>query len=441
VTEDVQIRRWHGQANNGAGITAASSALASAVKSQKNGSPNILFAMSGDVIVGVYAGAQIDNDGLASIIQQFAEREAGRQVDQTSGQVCASNSTSPEILGIFVDTTGSMAAAKSALGGWNNATCLDSGGDETDTWKAVTIARVPGTAIAVGPADGGDAGIGDSDEHDDSSKLLKRATCKYTQAVSGDGCYSISQRCGITQAQLLSYNNDTNLCSDVKVGQYLCCSSGSLPDFTPQPNSDGSCKTYTFKAGDYCSAIATANTMTVADIEARNKNTWGWISCNATIYTGTIICLSTGTPPMPGSVSNALCGPTVPNTSKPSNMSTLASLNPCPLNVCCDIWGQCGITSIFCESSPAPNGAPGTSTNPAKLCVNSCNMVITNNSTKPSSFKTIGYWEAFNGQRPCLHMKVRMRSHLETPSATPLPHEGNKFRLTDDTFFTIGEPN
>jgi chitinase len=72
-------------------------------------------------------------------------------------------------------------------------------------------------------------------------------TCSYTQAVAGDGCYSIAERCDITQAQLISYNGDPNLCSDLQVGQYLCCSSGTLPDFTPQPNANGSCLTYTIQ--------------------------------------------------------------------------------------------------------------------------------------------------------------------------------------------------
>jgi chitinase len=404
-TQDIQIvRRGQDSSDNGAAITAATSALARAVKSQKNGSPTILFAKSGQAIVGVYAGSQIENQGLGRIIQQFAEREAGHQVDQTAAQLCGPDSIGSQILGIFVDTIGDLKSVKAALGDWNNATCLDSGEGETETWPAVTIAMVPGKTIAVGPTDGGTPGNSDRN-------LVKRATCTYTQAVSGDGCWSIATRCGITQTQLISYNNDANLCSDLQVGQYICCSSGTLPDFTPQPNADGTCKSYTVKSGDYCAAIAQANTMTVTDIENRNKNTWGWTGCSY-LLVGEVICLSTGSPPMPGAVANAVCGPTVPGTPRPADMSTLANLNPCPLNVCCNVWGQCGITKDFCVPSPADTGAPGTATPGSNGCVASCGMVITNNAAPPTSFKTVGYWEAWNGQRPCLHMKVRLSSRV-----------------------------
>ena len=60
----------------------------------------------------------------------------------------------------------------------------------------------------------------------------------------------------------------------------MCCSSGTLPDFTPQPNLDGTCKSYTVKTGDYCAAIASTNTIQATDIETRNKNTWGWARCS-----------------------------------------------------------------------------------------------------------------------------------------------------------------
>lgn len=410
---DIQIIRWRSQDSsaNGAAITAVTSALAQAVKSQKNSGTSILFAKLGQAIVGVYAGSQIDSQGLSGTIQQFAEREAGQQVAQTAAQLCDSESLGSQILGIFVDTTGDLGSVKAALGGWNNATCLGSGRGETETWPAVAIAMVPGKTIAVGPKDGGTPGNSDSDNNNNNNNLVKRATCKYTQVVSGDGCYSVAQRCAITQAQLISYNNDANLCSDIQVGQYVCCSSGTLPDFTPQPNADGTCKSYTVKSGDYCAAIAQANTMTVAAIESRNKNTWGWAGCSY-LLVGAVMCLSTGSPPMPGAVANSVCGPTVPGTARPADMSTLASLNPCPLNVCCDVWGQCGITQDFCVPTPADTGAPGTAKPGTNGCVSGCNMVITNNAAPPASFMKVGYWEAWNGQRPCLHMKVSVVEFL-----------------------------
>jgi hypothetical protein len=48
-------------------------------------------------------------------------------------------------------------------------------------------------------------------------------------------------------------------------------------------------------------------------------------------------------------------------TTQPSGGTDLATLNPCPLNVCCNIWGQCGMTDDFCVISKSETGAPGTS--------------------------------------------------------------------------------
>jgi len=141
--QDFSIQ-WRGQGkdsgSNWAAITDAISALARAINSQKSGSSTILFAKSGPAIVGVYAGSQIENTNLGHIVQQFAEREAGHQVDQVAAQLCSQDSLGSLVVWIFVDTTGDLRPVKAALGGWNNATCLDSGGGQTETWAAVTVA-------------------------------------------------------------------------------------------------------------------------------------------------------------------------------------------------------------------------------------------------------------------------------------------------------------
>jgi hypothetical protein len=46
------------------------------------------------------------------------------------------------------------------------------------------------------------------------------------------------------------------------------------------------------------------------------------------------------------------------DTKKPDkgNAWDWADLNPCPLNACCDVWGQCGITPEFCTNSTEDGG-------------------------------------------------------------------------------------
>ncbi|KAL3462009.1 hypothetical protein BJX64DRAFT_288751 [Aspergillus heterothallicus] len=70
-----------------------------------------------------------------------------------------------------------------------------------------------------------------------------------------------------------------------------------------------------------------ANDLTVDEIESLNTETWGWNGCD-TLWVGIIMCLSTGDPPMPASLDNAVCGPQVPGTEAPTNGTALADLNP-----------------------------------------------------------------------------------------------------------------
>lgn len=168
--------------------------------------------------------------------------------------------------------------------------------------------------------------------------LLPRADCRSIQVVAGDSCASLATRCNIPGPDITKYNTAPNFCATLQPGQHICCSAGTLPDFTPKPNPDGSCATATVNADDTCFGIASANGLTVDQLNDFNKNTWAWNGC-ASLWVGTIICLSTGTPPMPAPIANTVCGPQVPGTVKPAAGVDIASLNPCPLNACCDVWG------------------------------------------------------------------------------------------------------
>jgi chitinase len=236
------------------------------------------------------------------------------------------------------------------------------------------------------------------------SHLHRRADCNTAKVVAGDGCASLATKCGITAAQFTTYNPSSTLCSSLAVGQYVCCSSGTLPDLTPKPNADGSCKTYTVVQGDSCSVISAANSLTNAQLETLNKNTWGWTGCD-NLGVGVVMCLSSGTAPFPASVAGTVCGPQVPGTIAPASGVNISEMNPCPLNACCDIWGQCGTDDEFCTISKSASGAPGTAAKGQYGCISNCGTEIVKGSA-PSSFISIGYFEAFNFNRNCLNMDV-----------------------------------
>ncbi|KAH7320966.1 putative glycosyl hydrolase, family 18 [Stachybotrys elegans] len=229
-------------------------------------------------------------------------------------------------------------------------------------------------------------------------------TCKTREVVSGDICDTIAPKCGISVADFKKVNPQNNFCTTLKVGQPVCCTRGKLPDLRPKPKSNGFCFDYTIKPGDDCSIIAARRTMTVANLESFNKNTWGWNGCDP-LYANTKICLSTGTPPMPAIDPLAICGPTVNGTVQPPAGTNISSLNPCPLNACCNVWGNCGLTSDFCNIERAASGAPGTSAPKKNSCIYNCGMNIVKGSP-PAKKINVAYFEAWNGNRACLKMDV-----------------------------------
>lgn len=388
---DIQLIWW---GKNDAGVSTQVASAAEQLRSSlqqdeancEESSSSILFAQSGTTVVGMYVGSEIEKLSAADIIQKFIDdgNTTSGLPDRLAAQLCGKISS--QIFGVFVDTTGNVSAVQEALRSWNEAKCL-TGFDGEQVW--------PNTAVEmILPSE-------------NKRSLDPRGnTCSYIQANAGDGCSSLAQRCHISQADLQKYNPGSDFCKTLKKGQYVCCSSGSLPDFSPKKNADGSCFSYTVKSGDVCAAIATAHSTTPDKIESYNKHTWGWQGCDH-LMVGQAICLSDGDPPMPAPVKNAVCGPQVPGTKRPTNGTALADLNPCPLNACCDIWGQCGITPDFCTPNPASTGAPGTAKPGSNGCISNCGTNITNNHDEPKNFFRIGYFEAFNGDRPCLHMSVR----------------------------------
>lgn len=168
--------------------------------------------------------------------------------------------------------------------------------------------------------------------------LAIRDDCSTIQAVSGDNCKTLAGKCYVSGSDFAKYNSfQPNLCSTLMPSHHVCCSTGTLPSFSPKPNSDGTCASYLIISQDTCSKISQSNSLTIQNLEDFNSKTWGWTGCSD-LLAGIKMCLSTGAPPMPAPISNAVCGPQVPGTSAHSGVS-LASLNPCAINACCDDWG------------------------------------------------------------------------------------------------------
>ena len=223
---------------------------------------------------------------------------------------------------------------------------------------------------------------------------------------------SLARAGSISGADFTKYNPGATFCSTLKPKQHACCSSGTLPDFRPVANADGSCHSYQVKANDNCANLAAEYGLTVADIESFNKNTWGWNGCTL-LWIDAVLCLSKGTPPFPAPISNAVCGPQKLGTKPPTDGSNIANLNPCQLNACCNIWGQCGISKDFCIDTNT--GPPGTAAPGTYGCISNCGMdVIKGDGT--GAIK-IAYFEGFGLDRDCLFQDA---SQIDTSKFTHL---------------------
>lgn len=103
--------------------------------------------------------------------------------------------------------------------------------------------------------------------------------CRTIRADNGDGCASLAQKCGISGPDFTRYNG-AEICSRLTIGQAVCCSEGELPDTRPQPNPDGSCQSVTLQSGDSCWEIMTKYGITEQDLNDFNKDNAAWDGCS-----------------------------------------------------------------------------------------------------------------------------------------------------------------
>ncbi|EHK17714.1 glycoside hydrolase family 18 protein [Trichoderma virens Gv29-8] len=384
---------------------------------------DFLIAYSKGAVVAVYSGAAIDKTKtLPSVLHLFQEHlntTASTKLPMNMRlQLCEEDRNGDHIIGVAINIAGNIPTVQETVQTWNKAACVNNTEEYSTKLKGIRIFE----ASAPKPIDS---------TNGNSGHLLARAqranSCRTTTVAFGDSCGSLAKKCSISSADL----------SNLRPGQMICCSKGSLPDITPKPHPDGSCATYTIKPDDDCSRIAASNGLKIDQLEKFNdKTTWGWSGCKTPLVIGTNICLSKGTSPLPAPVSNAVCGPLVPGTKKPSAGQKLESLNPCPLNSCCNIWGQCGTTPDYCTPATGPTGNPGTAPRGKNGCISNCGVSIKNNAKPPSSFINVAYYESWNWDRPCLNYRAEdMRDTKYTHAHWAFASIDNNFQVTvNDTY-------
>ncbi|KAJ4307656.1 hypothetical protein N0V84_012581, partial [Fusarium piperis] len=352
----------------------------------------ILFAYIRGTLVGLYAGSQVDRrKTIDALLPTFVQALQGGSDVRQAVEACDEGPAS-HVFGLMADPTGDFVAVQAAVKSWNEGKCVAGGkGSKTKHLSKLTAWGYTLAANARGHS---------------ARSLDARDTCRSIEAENGDTCETLAKRCGVSLGSFESANKATkDLCDKTPAGQPVCCSSGELPSIKAKIQSNGVCTSYDTKMGDICDTIAAKHGITVEDLENWNKKTWAWDGCgNLNPYVR--ICVSAGDPPMPASVWNAECGPTKNDTKPPGEGEELADLNPCPLNVCCNRWGMCGLTDEFCLKSTSNTGNPGTGQPGEGGCISNCERKLTNNGKAPEKYRKIGYFEAWNYDRPCQHMHV-----------------------------------
>jgi chitinase len=200
------------------------------------------------------------------------------------------------------------------------------------------------------------------------------------------------------------------------------------------PRPDGSCVSYIIKTGDTCSSMAKAEGIKQSDLYKYNENTYGWGGCNG-LYPGMRICVGPGTPRLPAPNKDAECGPTKPGTVEDDGK--VEDLSPCPIKACCNIWGKCGVDKDYCVPTFSETGNPGTAEPNTNGCVQNCGLELVTGSP-PSEFIKVGYFEAWNRERPCLHMSPSeipsSYSHIHYSFADITPSFGVSLGRFSDVF-------
>lgn len=260
----LKLAKW-GTTTSSSDISSISSAVTQLADFYQQQSPSFtsLFSRSGNVVAGLYIGEEIAASNVPAIAHKFLQSVGSSSAEREAVQICGSPNftTGPRTFGLVYDTTGDLAAVQSTLSSWYNASCVTGSQSNTDL-GTMEIHLVRGNQISVGPQ-------GDQRDVAARSLLVERTTCSYTQVKSGDTCTTLAAECNVTLAQFETYNGGASQCNTLQPGQYVCCSSGTPPDFSPKPYANGTCYTYGVQSGDTCSAIASAHQMSATVIEVR----------------------------------------------------------------------------------------------------------------------------------------------------------------------------
>lgn len=224
------------------------------------------FIIVGNSVVGVYAGASVPAEQFSKLVLDSLvdDIESNGAADNVYIESCnGSPSMSSLTMGIVIGNFTALPLVQSAISAWSHGGCMTTNSTANSTatpWQSFDLPLLSHPPLATNTS----AKWNYSPRS--RPRLARRSSCSTVQVKSGDSCALLATECGISAADFTKYNSNPSLCSALSPGQHVCCSAGSLPDFAPKPQADGTCATHTVVSDDTCSSIASANSITVTDI-------------------------------------------------------------------------------------------------------------------------------------------------------------------------------
>jgi chitinase len=219
-----------------ADATAALRTLKSYITKTGNCKHEMMFAKVGAAAVGAFVGHAVDREGfnlvverLISTIQSSGSGETNRFSVQNYKETHASSLG----FGIIADLQNNITAAQEAIASWSQGKS-PSGADTTSGWSDFDIKywlvkslNSSSNATANNSTNHSTDGFSNATS---SLNLHRRATCSYQEVFKDDDCYVLAERCGISLTKFYGLNPGENFCNKLKPKQFVCCSTGDLPD-------------------------------------------------------------------------------------------------------------------------------------------------------------------------------------------------------------------
>jgi hypothetical protein len=244
-----------------------------------------MFAYHQKAVAAVYIGSGLGKSTVGSSLDSLTEHLNSNEFThkRTVAELCSDGHQPSRIFGVSVDTTGDLAAVQRAALGWSTGSCHDIPKASKTHPQTLSVqvfdlaaedaelmsnrsAPAPTNAHAFAHIGRGLTSRYSHIIHPDL-RLKKRAECKPMQVQDGDTYTTLSVRCGIRGADFTKYNTKKDLYSNLKEGDYVCCSAGDpYTPSKPKANTDSSCKSHLIDNSDTCAGLAAKNKVTISDL-------------------------------------------------------------------------------------------------------------------------------------------------------------------------------